>query len=109
MSDSAHNPATVVDVRLLSAALDEIYRLRRALAYESGAIEAHLELRVFPKSRRFIAERQVERMRDAARGFSERAYAEVPPLFLRTSFRHAGADETFTRSQFEREVARDDD
>lgn len=58
------------------AALDEVFRLRTALQYEARVVEAHYEsLKSFPKSRRPIAEQQVERMRQAASGRSEGAYA----------------------------------
>ncbi len=61
-----------------SAALDEIYRLRTALAYEAEAIAAHLSYATFPKSRREIAEKQIERMHAAAAGDAQKAYTEVP-------------------------------
>lgn len=61
-------------LRHYSRALDEIYRLRQALAYEARVVEAHLDLKSFPRSRRRFAEDQVKRMRRAAVGEFFRAY-----------------------------------
>lgn len=61
--DDAVSRATEI-ADLLSAALDEIFRLRRAMAYEARVVEAHYEgYKTFPKTRRGIAEEQVARMR----------------------------------------------
>lgn len=64
-----------VPLAFYSEALDEIYALRRALAYEACVIAAHLGYKAFPKTRRNIASEQAERMRLAARGKVEVAYA----------------------------------
>lgn len=93
----------LVPLAAYSAALDEIYRLREALAYEAVVTDTHLAYRTFPKSRRGSAENQVERMRAAARGESQRAYAPVSHLVLRHCLGEAGASETLTRHQFDRE------
>ncbi len=87
-------------LKYYSAALDEIFRLRTALAYEAGVIKAHLDYRTFPQGRRYVAEQQVERMRASAQGRSEQAYAETS----RTSLRHVRqqlAIETLTRGHWE--------
>lgn len=84
----------------LSDALDEIYRLRRALAYEAGVIEAHLALATFPKSRRTIACDQIHRMEAAARGQTEDAYSHIRDQSLRRAMETADASQTLTRSQF---------
>jgi hypothetical protein len=69
---------------LLSAALDEIFRLRRALSYEAAVVEAHYAgYKTFPKSRRKIAEQQVARMRQAATQ-SLVAYAGTPRASLKS-------------------------
>lgn len=73
-----------------SAALDEIFRLRTALAYEAGVLEAHLGLATFPKSRREIAEGQIERMREAARTSGGLPYAEVASWALEQAREQAG-------------------
>ena len=52
----------------LSRALDEIYALRLLLASEARILEAHLDYKTFPRSRRGIAEQSVARMRAAVRG-----------------------------------------
>ena len=84
-----------------SAALDEIYRLRRALAYEASVNLVHLDYKTFPKTRRGIASEQVTRMQAAARGDAERVYAGVGYLSLRHAFMQAGAPEVFTRATWE--------
>lgn len=87
-----------------SAALDEVYRLRRALAAEARVTEAHLTLKSFPKSRRRFAESQVDRMRQAARGDAEAAYAGHESWVLDSAAKDAGMPQTLTRSQWEREI-----
>lgn len=84
-----------------SAALDEIYALRTVLAAQADIVEAHLSLRSFPKSRRQVAEEQVEGMRQAARGAWRSVYATIrrPKNVLA----HAGASETLTRWEWERQ------
>lgn len=57
-------------------ALDEIHRLRKALAYEAELLEEHMKLKKFPNSRRPIAIQQVERMRGALDS-SQKAYDSV--------------------------------
>lgn len=90
-----------VDLAHYSRALEEIHRLRSALAYEAGVTAAHLTLAGFPKSRRKYAENQVERMRAAARGEAASAYNDVSHLSLGHTLREAGASETLTRWQWE--------
>lgn len=89
-----------------SAALDEVHRLRRALAREARIVEAHLDLKSFPKSRRVFAEEQVQRMRQSARGAAQLAYAGVDYQVMDGCMRMAGAASTLTRDQWEREVDR---
>lgn len=55
-------------VEALSLALDEIYALRCVLASEARTLEATLEYKTFPKTRRRFAEESVRRMRAAAAG-----------------------------------------
>ena len=83
-----------------SRALDEIYRLRTALAYEAQVNRAHLGYKTFPKSRRYVAEHQIERMVASAQGQAERAYAETSSSSLSHVRREAGI-ETLTRHQWE--------
>lgn len=86
-----------------SRALDEIYSLRSALAYEAEVLALHLEYASFPKSRRRFAEAQLYRMRNAARGRAEFAYREVKRRNLQLALIAAGAKETLTRSEWEAE------
>lgn len=87
----------------LSRALDEIWHLRRALAYEAAVNEAHLQLKTFPKSRRQIVLGQIERMREAARGAVLRAYAGLHTQSIDGAMDRAGAEPTLTRGQWERQ------
>jgi DNA invertase Pin-like site-specific DNA recombinase len=97
-------PPAVVELRsLLSAALDEIFVLRQAMAYEARVVEAHYEaLKSFPKSRRKIAEEQVVRMRTAVHGASK-AYAGTNSESRRQIARACGFD-TLTMYQWINEV-----
>jgi hypothetical protein len=83
-----------------SRALDEIYRLRTALAYEAGALTAHLEYKTFPKTRRALAEEQLLRMRRAAQGESEAAYAGIESWALESARRDSRMGK-LTRGQWE--------
>ena len=70
-----------IELKYYSAALDEIYRLRRALAFEARVAEAHYEgLKSYPKSRRGYAEEQVARMREAAAGNADVQYRDMPHI-----------------------------
>ncbi len=71
-----------------------------ALAYEAQIVAAYLGYATFPKSRRAVAEEQVERMRAAARGDSH-AYARVASSVRQHVLREAGASATLTRHQWE--------
>lgn len=89
-------------VDLYGRALDEVYRLRTALAYEAHLLESHLGLATFPKSRRRSAAASVIRMRDSAVGAYASAYASVEDYWLRMIRNDLGI-ETLTRAQFEKE------
>jgi hypothetical protein len=84
-----------------SAALDEIYRLRQALAIEARSTEAHLQFKTFPKSQRPYAERQIARMRAAARGEATQAYQDFDSVRSENALRAAGADVSLSRHQWE--------
>lgn len=88
-------------MRHYSDALNEIFRLRRALAYEAQVARAHLGYKTFPKTRRPFVEEQIERMEACARGMCESVYAGTSSNSLRQALRAAGADETLTRAQWE--------
>lgn len=91
----------MVPLSYYSAALDEIYRLRGAIAYEADVVDAHIGYKTFPKTRRMIALRQMERMREAARGWSRVSYMNMGND-LRQALRRMDAPETLTRAEFER-------
>lgn len=91
----------VVHVEDYSRALDEIYALRAALAYEAVIMEAHLDYKTFPISRRRIMGEQIARMRESARGLSQRAYSPERRQHFPDSLERAGANETLTRWQWE--------
>ena len=66
-------------LRLLSAALDEIYSLRIICAYEEGVVKTYTEYKSFPKSRRDVADKQMRRLRAAVAGEAQRvANHELP-------------------------------
>jgi hypothetical protein len=92
------------EIKELSAALDEIFRLRRALAYEADTLKHHLALKTFPKSRRDIAEQQIERMEESARGNATSAYITFSSETLCDAMERAEASPTLTRSEFAREL-----
>jgi hypothetical protein len=88
-----------VDMAHYSRALDEIYRLRSLLAYEATVLDAHLEYKTFPKSRRPIAEQQSARMRVAASGTDVTRY--ISHLSLRHARAKANVPQTLTRAGWE--------
>lgn len=83
-----------------SAALDEIYRLRRALAYEARVVETYLDYKTFPKSRRGVAEEQIARMRLTVGGNSQSAYGGISGWALDVEAEECGF-RTLTRWQWE--------
>ena len=96
----------MIDEAAYFAALDEIWWLRQALAYEAQVVEAQtFDIPRLAKCRREILERRVDAMKAAARGGVQRAYADKSSTHLRSAMRLAGASETLTRVQWEAEVA----
>lgn len=91
-------------LRHYGRALDEIFLLRSALAYEAETLRNHLALASFPKSRRASAEEQIARMLASAKGGCATAYAEVGSWNLGRVRDHHRI-RTLTRSQFEAEEA----
>ena len=87
----------LVTLSELTRALDEIYELRRLAAYEARVLEAHLDYKSFPKSRRTVAEDQVERLRRAARGGASLATSGISYLSLDGCLKSAGAETSLTR------------
>jgi hypothetical protein len=100
MSELAYEVDGMVPLKVYSAALDEIYALRRALAYEATVLNVHLDYKTFPKSRRRFAEEQRVRMTAAACGDRSR-YSDVSSLSLRHAMDQVGASQTMTRHEWE--------
>lgn len=84
-----------------SRALDEIYRLRQAMAYEAIVLDRNTGWRSLPVTVRRVMARQSERLFRAACGRVEFAYEDVKPATLREALIDAGASETLTRAQWE--------
>lgn len=102
----ADQPTTVA-LAIYSEALDEIYALRRALAYEAQVLDAQLlDLRALGKGRRRILDQASERMRDAARGRVTVAYSGTSSRSLASALERAGIPDCLTRIQWETEPAR---
>lgn len=86
-----------------SAALDEVFALRGLAAHSAITTKVHLEYKTFPKSRRAIAEAQVERLTLAARG---NALGAVAGINTKPSLRQLDAPTTLTRGAFEDSLPR---
>lgn len=94
-----------VPLALYRAALDEIWHLRRALAYEARVVEAQtLDVKALGKGRREILERQVGRMREAADGRVLVAYAGTSSRSLESEYERATGRQTLTRFEWESEL-----
>lgn len=93
----------MTDLTDLSRAIDEIYQLRLLLASEARILEAHLDFKTFPKSRRQIAEESVARLRSGALGNP----SPVNPGRAKQEYRILSGSQTLTNSQWrsERETA----
>jgi hypothetical protein len=87
------------ELRHYSAALDEIWRLRTALAYEAHVISSRLANRPAPKSGKSPAQHQVDRMRSAARGDADSH--EGIPSRVKTQARYLADMDGLTRWQWE--------
>lgn len=95
-------------------ALDDIFNLRRAAAYESRILEAHYSgIRSFPKSRLAIAMDSVSQLAGTARGRIRDIYPSLHisdahgrilvGSAIKHGYRSIGLDETLTNAQYERE------
>lgn len=93
-------------IAVLSAALDEIWLLRAALAHEAEVLEGYLAFKSFPTSRRDIADRQLTRMRSAARGDVLSAYAGTSSLSLANAALQLRTQVSLTIEEFAAERAR---
>lgn len=90
-AEMARLRADTVPMADMTRALDEIYLLRAALAYEARTVENHLTRATFPAGRRKVAEDQVARMQAAARGEAHTAYVGVKAGDLQRHLKQAGA------------------
>lgn len=97
---------TPEEMRYYSAALDEIYRLRIALAVEAETQAANLTFKTFPKSRRVETEQSVARMRRCAIGNSVERHDSFSLSYLDGLFLALGGRRLLTRSTWEQEVDR---
>lgn len=92
------NGQSYVPLSEMSEALDEMFRLRRALAYEASVVEAQtMDVKALGIGRRGHLEDSIERMQLAALGDSEIAYAGQLSRSLRHALRRIEARETLTR------------
>ncbi|MGW8431193.1 hypothetical protein ACWGJ9_08715 [Curtobacterium citreum] len=95
-------------------ALDDIYDLRRAAAYEARVLEAHYDgMKSFPKTRLRIAEESVSRLRHLARGGYHAEAVNVGSALLpdgyhkqsrmKIAYRELGLDDGLTNYGYEQE------
>jgi hypothetical protein len=99
--------ATMDMPRYYSAALDEIYELRAALAYEAMQQRGSLELKTLPKSVREASRAAVSRMEATARyGTRGRAHSTDERFRRQGLLKDVGASGLLTRDMWEREVDR---
>lgn len=91
---------------LISALLDEVYRLRKAMAYEALETKKDLELKTLPKEAKGRAVSQIARMVNAARGKADRVYhwQLVDLGQWERALETAGAKPTLTRWEFEKSI-----
>jgi hypothetical protein len=89
-----------------SAALDEIYRLRVALAVEAEAQSGNLNFKTFPKSQRLPTAQSIARMKAAAIGERPERYRSLSVAWLDDLFASLGGNRLLTRDIWEREVDR---
>lgn len=94
-----------VDLAKYSQALDEIFALRRLLAYEAHVVQVTYGRSGMSQSTRRTMEAQVTRMHQAARGEWDDASREIASSVLRHCLLETGAAETLTRSAWEAERA----
>lgn len=90
-----------VPMHAYTAALDEIYRLRVALAMEARIMESAMTYRTVPKTLVDKLKLAVTRCREAARGNSAVVYAPYPVEVKKHALRLAGASPGATRDNFE--------
>ncbi len=95
--------APQVPLALLSAALNEIYRLRAGAAVESQALADLLHYATLPVGARTGIQGASERLAEAARGGSRHTWDFVPQAEKQEALISVGAKPTLTRSAWEAE------
>lgn len=98
--------ASYVAMRYYSAALNEIYQLRAALAHEAKKLRDDLRLNTYPVGARARIMKAIERMRAAARGDSTRTY-RAAKVDNKAALESAGANECFTHHDWKTQVDQD--
>lgn len=93
-----------VPMHVYSAALDEIYRLRVALAMEARTMESIMTYRTVPKTLVDKFKLAIVRCRAAARGNVAETYAPYPSETKKYALKLAGASPSVTRHEFEESV-----
>lgn len=88
---------------LYGRALDEVYQQRVLLAWAAGAIEASMEMKTYPKSRRGPMGHVADTITRAARGGILEAFGRLK--YPKSYLERAGARETLTRISWEAELA----
>lgn len=106
LNNTDNAPALPIEAAY-AAALDEIYALRAVLACEARILEAHVDYKTFPKSRRQFADASIVRMRGLARGGHRTVYAEGVGSpggvyrFHKQELKNIGASDSLTKWEFE--------
>lgn len=88
---------------LYGRALDEVYQQRVLLAWAAGAIEASMEMKTYPKSRRRPMASVADTITRAARGGTLEAFERLQ--HPKSHLGRAGARKTLTRSSWEAKLA----
>lgn len=90
------------DFTTMGKALDEIYRLRTAMAIETIFLAGHLNYSTLPKSRRQVIEGQLSRLRAASQG-DRTSHQEFDSRQQREARDAAGMNQCLTRHMFDQE------
>ena len=93
-------------IHLVSELLDEVYRLRKAMAYEALKTQEVLKLKTLPETARRYIRTQLLRFIGAANGKASLiySYSAVNREMWDRALQEAGAEPSLTRAQFEKSV-----
>jgi hypothetical protein len=92
------------ELRYYAAALNEIYRLRCALAAEAETHAGNLTFKTFPKSRRAETAASVVRMKRCAIGEQPERHKSLSTSYLAGLLSAIGGRGQLTRTMWEQEV-----